>query len=308
MKILKWLLFFLFILANIVFYNHAYSFTHFSKSGKRTQSPESLPFFEKLTTLFKGVSIPKPQNTTLPSRKYETLFIQSHEKLETWLIEVENHKGIVVLFHGYSSCKSGILNYAEQFNEQGYSTLLVDFMGSGGSEGYQTTIGFLESKDVKVAFDLMKQKYPTENIYLMGSSMGAVAIMKSIQDYAITPDKIILECPFGTMVKTTQKRFEAMNLPSFPFAQILLVYGGFINGFNPFSHQPTEYAKQIDTPTLLMSGKKDGRVTLEEVEEIFGNLTGPKKLKILEKSGHENYLVNEKGNWVETVFGFLNED
>ncbi len=305
MKILKWLLFLFFIIANIIFYNHAYSFTHFSQSGQRTQSPESLSLIEKLKTILVGVRIPKPQNTTLPSRNYETIYLQSHEKLETWLIEVENHKGIVLLFHGYSSCKSGILNYAEQFNEEGYTTLVVDFMGSGGSEGHQTTIGFLESKDVKVAFDFIKQKYPKEKITLMGSSMGAVAIMKAFQDYAITPDQIILECPFGTMVQTTQKRFEAMNLPSFPFAHILLVYGGFINGFNPFTHRPIDYAKNIEVPTLLMYGRKDGRVTLDEVQEIFKNLQGEKELKVLEKAGHENYLVNEKENWRKTVFGFL---
>ena len=62
--------------------------------------------------------------------------------MEVWLIEVDSAKGVVALFHGYSGSKSGNVEYAEQFNQLGYSTILVDFRGSGGSEGNRTTIGF----------------------------------------------------------------------------------------------------------------------------------------------------------------------
>jgi len=113
--------------------------------------------------------------------------------------------------------------------------------------------------------------------------MGAAAIMKSINDYRIEPKGIIIECPFGSMYQTVCARFNKMNAPTFPMAGILLFWGGIQNGFWGFSHNPAEYAKNINCPTLLLYGEKDKSVSQKEIKEIFANLKGPKKLTIYKK-------------------------
>jgi len=292
-------------MGNVISCNHARKFTHFTKEGVRSSKPEDLSIGQKLQTLFMGISIPKPINDKQPSGNFETIQIQSYKKLEGWFVEKENHKGVVILFHGYSSNKSGILNYSNEFNKMGYSTLMMDFMGSGGSEGYETTIGYKESQDVKEAFDYIKNRFPNDKITLFAPSMGATAIMKSVSEFDLKADKLIIECPFGSLLKTTRKRFEAMGLPTFPFAEILLFYGGIQSGFNPFNHIPIEYAKKITVPTLLIYGTKDKRVTQEETDAIFQNLAGEKTLKLLKKSAHENYLSNSKSEWLNTITKFM---
>ena len=96
-----------------------------------------------------------------------------------------------------------------------------------------------------------------------------------------------------------------MNIPSFPFAELLLFYGGIQTGFNPFKHNPTEYAKQIQIPTLVLYGAKDGRVTRKEIDQIYENLSGEKELVIFENSGHEIYLNDHKDDWSNEVDNFL---
>ncbi|NJN77348.1 MAG: alpha/beta hydrolase [Saprospiraceae bacterium] len=304
-KIIKRLLIIGFLLLNVIAYNHAYKFTHFTKIEGERVKPENLSLSSKVKVLFFGVDNYRPINNQTPEKPYQTVTIQSRKSLECWMVEVENSKGIVVLFHGYSGNKAGNVSYSNAFNEMAYSTLLVDFMGSGGSEGNQTTVGFKESQDVKAVFDYVKKTFPNEKIILFGSSMGAVSIMKSIADYSIQPNKIILECPFGNMRKTVKKRFEAMNIPSFPFADMLMFYGGIQNGFNAYQHKATEYAKEIDMPVLLLYGAKDERVTLEETNDIFDGLKGKKELVILEKSAHQNYLINDEKVWFEAMKTFL---
>jgi len=265
------------VLCNIVVYNHANRFTHFSETEtERPKKPEELNFQEKLSALCKGVSVPKPKNHMAPAIPYETFYIQSHKKLEGWEVAVENSKGVVVLFHGYISCKANTLPYSNAFNEKGYSTVLIDFMGHGGSEGVETTIGFKEGLDVKAAFDYVKEKYPDQKIILHGSSMGAVAIMKSIEQYDIKPDKIILECPFGSMLETAKGRFEIMGLPNTPLAHWLILFGGWQTGFDAFDHNPTDYAQDITVPTLLLNGAKDTRVSRDEIDAIYQNVAGEK--------------------------------
>lgn len=304
--ILKRTFLFLFLILNVVAYNHAYKFTHFSENSiPKSGKPEHLSVTEKMKLMFWGISNPKPVNYHKPARSHETIIIQSNEKLEAWLIEPENPKGVVLLFHGYSGCKSGMLNYAEEFFQMNYRTLLVDFQGSGGSTGNQTTVGFNEKKDVQAAYDYIKKRFPEEEIILFGSSMGAAAILKAVSEDSIEPDKLIVECPFGSMRTTTQKRFEAMGLPTFILPDLLLIYGSIQNGFNAFSHNPTEYAKDINIPTLLLYGAKDPRVTRVETDEIFQNLKGEKSLGIFENAGHENYLWQYSQEWKKEIDAFL---
>lgn len=298
-----------FLLLNMIAYNHAYHFTHFSQQDiARTKRAEELSLIDKLKTLVLGIQIPKPKNELTPTLPYQTVQLKSDENLEAWHINpiTSYHKGTVIMFHGYASCKSGLLPYAMEFNRKGYSVFLVDFMGSGGSSGHTTTIGFKESRDVKAAYDYIKQMNPQMPITLFGSSMGAVAIMKAIADDDLKPAQIILECPFGSMLATTKIRFEAMNVPSFPFAHLLLGYGWIQLGFNPYAHRPTEYAKQIEVPTLLLYGAKDKRVTRAEIEEIYANLNGEKRLTIFDNSEHEIYLNDDRSKWNTVVDQFLN--
>ncbi len=136
--------------------------------------------------------------------------------------------------------------------------------------------------------------------------MGAVAIMKAIHDYRINPKGIILECPFGSMYQTICARFHSMNAPTFPMASLLMFWGGVINGFSAYNHNPTNYSKSITCPTLLLYGEKDEKVSKEEIDDIFDKLKCTKELKLYKEAGHESYLIKYKEEWNEDVCEFLN--
>lgn len=300
-----WTLTTIFILMNIVAIFHSYKFTHFTDNkSEKTKSPKQLTTGQKIKTLVFGVSNPRPENSAVPTSNYETIKLKSNREIECWNIKTQNPKGTVILFHGFSGEKSSMLDKADIFRELGYHTFLVDFMGSGGSEGNRTTIGFLEAEQVKTCFDYLTET-GEKNIYLFGTSMGAVAIMKSIGDYGINPKGIMIECPFGSMYKTVCARFKTMNAPTFPMAGLLVFWGGVQNGFWAFGHNPTDYAKHINCPTLLLYGAKDEKVSKGEVDEIFNNLKGQKNLKVYQEAGHENYLAKYKTEWTQDIQQFL---
>ncbi|NQZ35943.1 MAG: alpha/beta hydrolase [Crocinitomicaceae bacterium] len=300
-----WTLMIIFVLMNVVAIFHAYKFTHFSNDlSLKTDTPKSLTLGQKIKTILFGVNNPRPENKTVPKKDFEVVKLKSNKEIECWSIIVQKPKGTVILFHGFSSEKSSLLEQSDLFNDLGYSTLLVDFMGSGGSEGNQTTIGFMESEQVKTSFEYIIEKN-VENVYLYGSSMGSVAIMKSINDHKIKPKGVILECPFGTMSQTVSARFRNMGVPSFPMASLLVFWGGVQNSFWAFGHNPTEYAKKIKCPTLLLYGAKDDKVTRSEIDEIFNNLRGEKRLNIYKNAGHESYLEKYKYEWNRDVGLFM---
>jgi uncharacterized protein len=297
---------FLFISMNIVAGFHAYKFTHFANSDViKTKNAKELSVFDKLKTLVFGIDNPRPTNKSMPSVPFETVNLQSDKRIECWHIKVPNSKGTVAIFHGFSGNKASMLDKSDVFNQLGFSTFLVDFMGSGGSEGNQTTIGLKEGQDVKVCLDYLKNTQKEPNIVLFGTSMGAAAILKAAEMYQIMPNSAILECPFGSMYKTTCARFRQMNVPCFPMAGLLVFWGGVENGFWAFSHNPKDYAKQVSFPVLLLYGEKDKEVSREEIDAIYQNLTNKKTLKTYLEAGHDNYLKQYKEAWTRDVSAFL---
>lgn len=296
----------IFVLLNVVAYTHAYNFTHFQLDSDtvKTKSPEHLSFSEKLKILFIGITNPKPLNTYFPSQPFQTVVVNSNEKIETWYISQKNAKGTVIVFHGYLSNKSLMLDRSNAFYEMGYNVLLVDFMGTGGSEGNTTTIGFKEAIQVKDCYNYV-QNLGEKNIILFGTSMGTAAILKSIHDDAIKPKAIVLECPFGSMSKTVGARFKNMNIPQFPMKQLLVFWGGIQHGFWAFEHNPQKYAESVNCSVLLFYGEMDKTVSKEESKEIFNAFKGKKELVLFPNASHENYFKKYKTEWLDATSKFL---
>ncbi len=299
-----WTLATLFVFVNILAAFHAYSFTHFSESDGAKTSMEEQGFWSKVGTVLTGVDNPKPINKIVPEVPYETITIDGEFPSECWLIKADSSIGTVVVCHGYGGTKSTMLDKADEFLAMNYSVLLPDFMGSGGSPGNQCTIGFYEADQVKNCCEYLTGQ-GEENILLFGTSMGAVAIMKALSENDIAVSKAILECPFGSMYQTTCSRFDMMNMPTFPMAGLLVFWGGIENGFWAFGHIPTEYAKNIKIPVLLMYGEKDPKVSRKEIDEIYANLSGAKQLVTFSEAGHENYLNQYRLPWLSAVHTFL---
>jgi alpha-beta hydrolase superfamily lysophospholipase len=295
---------------NVVAFNQAWSMTHFSESGSRTASPETLPFLKKLRVGLLGVSLPKPVNSIDPRQvglAFETVRFggATGSELEGWLIPHAQPKGLVLFAHGYGACKSSLLQEASAVHRLGYSALLVDFHGSGGSEGRVTTIGVREADDVAEAVAFVKRKSPTSPLIFYGQSMGSAAILRAIAVHGIEPDAVIIECPFDRLLSTAENRFRAMGLPSFPAARLLIFWGGVQLGFNGFRHNPIEYARNVRCPVLFLHGAKDPRVTLEQARAVFNNLAGEKSFVLFPTAGHESLFAADPDLWTRSVSRFL---
>ncbi len=299
-----------FIFLNILIYNHTYNFTHFAteNTGARKKTkPEQLSFIEKAKLAFTGVQLSKPVNYLKPDVPYETIKISADEMLEAWWMPVDSAVGTVLFFHGYTACKSSQVKPAEVLHGLGFNTMLIDFRGSGGSTGYETTIGFKEAKDVWASYQKAKEKSGDLPLVILGNSMGAAALMKAMQDFPIEADGLILESPFGSMYDALASRFRAMGAPPFPLAHLLMLHGSWQGKFNTYTHNPADYAKHIRIPVLLFRGDKDNRVSVAEITAVFENLAGEKKLVALPDTGHENYFNHDKETWVRSVTAWLEQ-
>lgn len=293
---------------NLTAYLHAWNFTHFTSREERTRPPEELTAFEKIGVILTGVSLPRPENYTVPEVTYEShMLAVGRDSIAVWEINSSVNKGTIALFHGYFADRTSLLSQAERFRRLGYRTVLVDFRGSGASSGSSTTIGYHEKKEVETVYHYLKDKYPDGPLVLFGTSMGAAAILHAASEQDIHPDGIILECPFGSLYEATANRFRSMNLPEIPMAGLLVFWGGVQNGYWGFGHNPSDYARRVDIPVLLFYGELDQRVTRAETEAIYSNLAGQKRLVTFPQGGHGNFLENYESEWMKEIFEFLED-
>lgn len=298
----------LFVLLNVMTAFHAYKFTHFydpdEVSYKSRADKSKLDITREI--LF-GINAVKRPNKVVPDSIFQPVYFTTKDniKIEGWYLAATLAiKGTVILFHGHGSSKAAILHEAAAFRTMGYHTLLIDFRAHGSSGGNSCTIGYDEAEEVKLAYDYLKEK-GEKNIVLWGISMGAAAITKAMNDYTLQPAKIILEMPFGSILKAAGARIKMMGIPPQPLATLITFWGGAEHGFWAFNMKPSEFAKKINVPTLLQYGKKDFRVSQSETDMIYLNLQGSKKLVLYENSGHESLCKNENSKWLAEVQNFL---
>jgi uncharacterized protein len=148
---------------------------------------------------------------------------------------------------------------------------------------------------------------PSLPLILFGQSMGSVAILRANAEHELQARAIIMECPFDRLLSTVENRFTAMGVPAFPFAQLLVFWGGVQHGFNGFRHNPVDYARSVHCPVLQMHGDRDSRVTTAQARAVFDNLAGAKRLEIFPQAGHESYLGVSPEHWQAAVSKFLTE-
>jgi alpha-beta hydrolase superfamily lysophospholipase len=298
-----------FCFINVLAYRHARAMTHFVASGQRTGGPEKLSALQKAAILFTGVQVPHPRSPQCPLDSGLPFTVHNiagrRGQLEAWFVPHEKAKGLVLLFHGYAECKARLLPETRAFHDMGYACFLVDFPGSGGSEGDETTIGYREAEDVQASVSYAREKWPDSQLILFGRSMGSVAVLRALAVEGTRATAAILECPFDRMLSTIEARFAQMRVPSFPGADLLLFWGSVQLGFNGFDHNPAEYAAAVDCPVLLMTGDKDPNVSTEQTEAIYRSLHGRKKLHLFAGLGHEPYLAKQGREWGHLVGQFL---
>ena len=127
--------------------------------------------------------------------------------------------------------------------------------------------------------------------------MAAVAILRAVSELQVAPDRLILECPFDTLAHTVANRIRNHGAPAFPMTELLLFWGGLQNRFNAFQHKPSDYARNVHVPTLLMHGDRDRTISVEESKAVLKGLGSNGVLQILKGLGHVPFVQARPEEW-----------
>lgn len=93
------------------------------------------------------------------------------------------------------------LHYLDALLANGFNVCLLDFSGSGSSDGDYVSLGPNETTDLDYLYQDMKYKKDIEHMVLWGRSMGACTALMYAYFYSKHVVAMILDSPFKDLRK-----------------------------------------------------------------------------------------------------------
>lgn len=299
-----------FVLVNLIAFNQAKSMSSYVEPSSAIEK-EVYSKWEILNFIIFGQKVGRPEISETPTDfnlnySEHTINLDKEVTLSAWHIPHPSNEKIIIMFHGYSRSKSSLLLEAKAFWDNGYSIFIPDFRGGGESTLSYTTAGYLEADDVKAISDYVDKNLEFKTKVLFGHSMGAIAIFRAMEIYKVKADKLIVEAMYFSLIETVKSRVRLMGVPSFPLAYLIVFWGSVRQKMSGFSLNISNYAKNIETPILMLHGEEDKKAELRHAIDLFKAIKGKnKKFVVMPGLIHEPYYIKLEKQWTEEVFYFL---
>jgi alpha-beta hydrolase superfamily lysophospholipase len=232
-------------------------------------------------------------------------------ELRGWRIDPHAPNGDwVLLFHGVSDNRTGVLGPAEFLLRHGYGVIAMDSRGHGASGGDMVTYGGRERYDTVA---ITKALYATESVrhlYALGVSMGGAVALESA---AIEPriGAVVAEDPFANL------REVSYDYPGLDFGPLLgktLFRPAVAVGldtirkqgdFNPDDVSPEKAVAGRAFAILLICGTSDHRIPYRHAERIYKAARGPKELWIVPGAEHAAAFGQARAEYEHRVIVFF---
>jgi pimeloyl-ACP methyl ester carboxylesterase len=216
----------------------------------------------------------------------------------------------VLLLHGVSDNRTGVLGHAELLLRHHYNVVLMDSRAHGESEGGMATYGWKERYDTASIVDALYASENVRHLGALGVSMGAAI---ALQSAALDPriEAVVAEDPFADLREVS---YDYAGLDFSPFlgktlfrpATIFAMQAmGKAGGFSPDDVSPLKAVAARPFPILLICGTSDHRIPCRHAERIYENATGPKQLWIVDGAGHASALGYAPSKYENRVISFF---
>ena len=214
----------------------------------------------------------KYQDVWLPVRTQAGL-----EKIHGWWIPSEKPQAPVILYFHHNAINIGAnVSQARNFQQLGFSVLLIDYRGFGRSTGsFPNELQVYQ--DAEFAWNYLTQvcKIPTQQIFIYGHSVGgAIAIDLAVKH----PDAagLIVQSSF-TSLRDMTKRFGLYWLLPIDF----LLHQKF---------DSLQKIRSLQIPVLFIHGTADPQIPASMSQKLYAAAPQPKQLLLIPQAGHDNHM------------------
>ena len=240
---------------------------------------------------------------------YNSLTLQTTDgvRLAGWSLVPSSPTGVVLVQHGYGTCRADPLALTALLYRGGYAVVSVDFRGHGESGG-ACTFGAGERLDVRAALDAVAgdPRLRALPIGYLGISMGAaVGLLTAAEDpriRAIVSDSSYAR--LGPMVARYQRMM--YHLPEVPFGWLSAGCLA-LELRTPLARlDPVRAIGRIaPRPVFIIHGAQDESIPVAEARALDAAAGAPKELWIVPGAGHVAGVYVAEQQYAQRVTAFF---
>ena len=192
--------------------------------------------------------------------------------------EKDFQKGTIILVHGIRAYKEHFLPLASYLAKNGYNSVLIDLRAHGKSEGKYCSFGYHEKHDLKIVVDtLLSFGQISHKIGVWGQSLGGAVALQALENDRRLQFGVV-ESTFSNFRTIVDDYFHYHSNISIPIlTNFLISRAEFIGKFDADEIKPSESAKNIIQPVIMVHGKKDKRINISYGKENYKNLNSKQK-------------------------------
>jgi len=237
--------------------------------------------------------------------------------LQGWQMRPRQGNGdAVILLHGQSDNRLGMLGYAEMLLRNGYAVLLPDARGHGESGGAVATYGVEEAEDVRRWLDWVKKTDAPRCVYGLGESMGAGELLASLSGVGQGFCAVVAESPFASFREASYDRLgEELGEGAWvgrtllrPAVEAGFLYARWRYGVDFEKASPERAVAASRVPVLLIHGLRDTNLPPYNSERIVAGRGLREPAVVLwepVEAGHTEAASAEPGKFERRVVGWF---
>ncbi|NBD18961.1 MAG: alpha/beta fold hydrolase [Cyanobacteria bacterium] len=209
-----------------------------------------------------------------------------------WWVPSQSEQSPVLLYlHGNGSNLGDLVSRLQRFHQWGYCVFLIDYRGYGRSSGsFPNEKRVYEDAQEAWRYLTAEKLIPEGKIVIYGRSLGsAIAIELGVSHPEAAG--LILESPFTSLAAMAKEKFP---IPLFPLNWL------FTQKFDSLAKVPL-----LQTPVLLIHGKKDKVVPPPMSRTLYKTISSPKTLVFIPEAGHNDLPIKGDRLYIQAVQDFI---
>lgn len=213
----------------------------------------------------------------------------------------------VILAHGYTDTRFGMVKYVPQYHDLGFNCIMYDELGHGENPPAPCSycvreVDFL----LEVLKDTFKRYGDGIKAGLHGESLGGAIILYSLK-YDIVRERVsflVDDCGFADIMLVLGNEMRRRHLPGW-FAHCASMAATVMYGISFEKARPIDSVKGNKIPILCMHGAEDDFILPLHSRMVYDTTEGLKEIFLTEGAGHAASAVVGPDSYGEVLKEFL---
>ncbi len=224
------------------------------------------------------------------------------------LVSPEPSDKYVILAHGYTDNRFGMMKYVPHYYDLGFNCILFDERGHGESAPEPCSYGPRELDFLMAVVKDTLERYGGSGFVLglHGESLGGATVLMSLAEPLVQENVkfVVDDCGFADIVTVLKVGLKMYHVPVW-FLYPALLAAWVMYGFKLWKARPIDYVYGNKIPLLCMHGAKDDFIVPEHSKRVYEATSGPREIHLFEGAWHAMSAVDRPEEYGEVLAKFL---